>query len=273
VAERRFRAVVVDDEPVARDAVVTLLRDAPAIELVGEAGSGDEAVEVVRRLRPDLLFLDVQMPGRDGFQVLESLGPDVPRAVVFVTAFDEHALRAFEVHALDYVVKPFGRPRFDAAVARAVERLSAMEALSLQRTLASMADDRRARHDHPGELALGDAGHQPPLRRIGVRTGTRIVLVDVDTIDWVEASGDYARIHVGKASHLVLQRMNALEQALDPRTFLRVHRSVIVNVSRIRELHRESDGGGSIVLADGVRLRVARGRWEELQGALGMEAF
>jgi two-component system LytT family response regulator len=269
-----LRVVVVDDEPDARDVVRTLLAAHAGLRVVGEATNGREAVDVIRRERPDVVFLDVQMPDLDGFGVIEALGADVPRGVVFVTAHDEHAVRAFDLHALDYVLKPFGRPRFDAAVARAVERLSAMEALSLQRTLASMADDRRARHDHPGELSLGDATHQPStLRRIGVRTGTKIVLVDVETIDWVEASGDYARIHVGKASHLVLQRMNALEQALEPRTFLRIHRSVIVNVTRIRELHRESDGGGSIVLADGVRLRVARGRWEELQGALGMEAF
>jgi two-component system LytT family response regulator len=147
----------------------------------------------------------------------------------------------------------------------------------MQRTLASMAVDRRSRHDEAGELSLGDAAREPArhpsLRRIGVRTGARITLVDVESIDWVEASGDYARIHVGKASHLVLQRMNALEQALEAGAFVRIHRSVIVNVGRIRELHREPDGAGSIVLTDGVRLRVARGRWEALQAALEMEAF
>ncbi|MEO8564485.1 MAG: LytTR family DNA-binding domain-containing protein [bacterium] len=279
-----LRVVVVDDEPDARDVVRTLLAAHEQLRVVGEATNGREAVELIRRERPDVVFLDVQMPDLDGFGVLEALGDDVPRGVVFVTAHDEHAIRAFDLHALDYVLKPFGRPRFDAAVARAVERLSAMEALSLQRTLASMADDRRARHDDPGELSLADGVHteQPgerdalrhsALRRIGVRTGTKITLVDVESIDWVEAQGDYARIHVGKASHLVLQRMNALEQALEAGTFLRIHRSVIVNVGRIRELHRESDGGGSIVLSDGVRLRVARGRWEELQVSLRMEAF
>jgi two-component system, LytTR family, response regulator len=276
-----LRVVVVDDEPDARDVVRTLLAAHAQLRVVGEATNGREAVEVIRRERPDVVFLDVQMPDLDGFGVLEALAGDVPRGVVFVTAHDEHAVRAFDLHALDYVLKPFGRPRFDAAVARAVERLSAMEALSLQRTLASMAHDRHARHDDPGELSLGDplrdaepaAAPAAPLRRIGVRTGTKITLVEVESIDWVEALGDYARIHAGKASHLVLQRMNVLEQALEPGTFLRIHRSVIVNVGRIRELHRESDGGGSIVLVDGVRLRVARGRWEELQLALEMRAF
>ena len=272
----RLRAVIVDDEPDARDVVRTLLGAHESIRVVGEATNGRDAVALVRRERPDIVFLDVQMPDLDGFGVLETLEDDVPRVVVFVTAHDEHAIRAFEMHALDYVLKPFGRPRFDAAVARAVERLSALDALSLQRTLASMADGRRSRHEPPSELATDAAapeapgGRPAPLRRIGVRNGSRITLVDVESIDWIAADGDYVRIHAGSARHLVLQRLHALEEALEPGTFVRIHRSVLVNVSRIRELHRESDGGGSIVLRDGVRLRVARGRWDELQAALGV---
>jgi two-component system LytT family response regulator len=271
-----LRAVIVDDEPDARDVVRTLLGAHAGIRVVGEATNGRDAVALVRRERPDLVFLDVQMPDLDGFGVLEELGEEVPRAVVFVTAHDEHAIRAFELHALDYVLKPFGRPRFDAAVARAIERLSALDALSLQRTLASMADGRRSRQEPPSELAAeaganeGPSARPAPLRRIGVRNGSRITLVDVEAIDWIEADGDYVRIHAGPARHLVLQRLHALEDALEPGAFVRIHRSVLVNVSRIRELHRESDGGGSIVLRDGVRLRVARGRWDELQGALGV---
>lgn len=271
-----LRAVIVDDEPDARDVVRTLLAAHESIRVVGEATNGRDAVALVRRERPDLVFLDVQMPDLDGFGVLEELGDEVPRAVVFVTAHDEHAIRAFELHALDYVLKPFGRPRFDAAVARAIERLSALDALSLQRTLASMADGRRSRREPPSELAAeavapdGPSTRPAPLRRIGVRNGSRITLVDVESIDWIEADGDYVRIHAGPARHLVLQRLHALEDALEPGAFVRIHRSVLVNVSRIRELHRESDGGGSIVLRDGVRLRVARGRWDELQGALGV---
>jgi two-component system LytT family response regulator len=274
-----LRAVVVDDEPDARDVVRTLLAAHSGVRLVGEATNGRQAVDVVRRERPDLLFLDVQMPDLDGFGVLEALGDAVPRGVVFVTAHDEHAIRAFELHALDYVLKPFGRPRFDAAVARAIERLDAMDALTLRRTLASMAGDRRARDEPPGELSLPHAaGDRPasraaPLRRIGVRNGSRVVVVDVDTIDWLEADGDYVRIHAGASNHLVLQRMHALEEALDPSAFVRVHRSVIVNVGRVRELHRDAEGGGSVVLKDGVRLRVSRARWGELEGALGMEAL
>ena len=272
------RALVVDDEPTAREAVATLLAEHPTVEVVGEASNGKEAVALVRRLRPDLLFLDIQMPDQDGFRVLDALGDDVPRGIVFVTAHDEHAIRAFDVHALDYVLKPFGRPRFRAAVTRALEGLRAMDALTLHRTLASMAADRLADERPPAELALADTepevkGRASPLRRIGVRNGSKITLVELDAIDWVEASGDYARIHAGKQRHLVSQRMHALERLLESREFVRVHRSLIVNVKRIRELHREPDGGGSIVLGDGVRLRVARGRWESMERALAMEEF
>jgi two-component system LytT family response regulator len=274
------RAVVVDDEPTAREVVLTLLAEHPTVRVVGEATNGKEAVSLVRQLRPDLLFLDIQMPDQDGFRVLEALGDDVPRGIVFVTAHDEHAIRAFDVHALDYVLKPFGRPRFKAAVTRALEGLRAMDALTLQRTLASMAADRQADSRPVGELTGADPSTEgdertrtTPPRRIGVRNGAKITVVDVDAIDWVEASGDYARIHAGKYTYLVSQRMHALERLLEAREFVRVHRSLIVNVKRVRELHRDPDGGGSLVLTDGVRLRVARGRWEAMERALEMEEF
>ncbi|MGH7720155.1 MAG: LytR/AlgR family response regulator transcription factor [Gemmatimonadaceae bacterium] len=264
-----------DDEPDAREVVITLLASHPQVEVIGQATNGREAVALIRRTRPDLLFLDIQMPDKDGFGVLEALGDDVPRGIVFVTAHDEHAIRAFDVHALDYVLKPFGRPRFAAAVTRALERLTALDALSLRRTLDSMAGDRRAGDGVASELSLGgderSDARQAPVRRIGVRTGNRVLIVHVETVDWIEAFGDYARIHVGKQVHLVSQRMRALERALEGAEFVRVHRSLIVNVARIRELHRESDGSGTIVLHDGVRLRVARGRWDSLQSALEME--
>jgi two-component system LytT family response regulator len=274
------RAVVVDDEPSGREAVTTLLAEHPVIQVVGEASNGKEAVQLVRRLRPDLVFLDIQMPDQDGFRVLEELGDDVPRGVVFVTAHDEHAIRAFDVHALDYVLKPFGRPRFRAAVVRALDGLRAMDALTMQRTLASMAADRSADVRTAGELSLpepssetGGKGKASVPRRIGVRNGAKITLVEVESIDWVEASGDYARIHAGKHRYLISQRMHALERLLEAREFVRVHRSLIVNVKRVRELHRDADGGGTLVLSDGVRLRVARGRWEAMERALEMEEF
>ena len=268
---RRWRAVVADDEPVAREAVLTLLREEPRVEVVAEAASGDDAVELVRRLRPDLLFLDVQMPGRDGFAVLEALGDEVPRGVVFVTAFDEHAVRAFEVHALDYVVKPFGRPRFGRAVARAVERLEAEDALSLRSTLETLLQARRSTAEPAGQLSRARTnadGAAKPAERLAVRTGARVLLLPVGEIDWVESDGDYARIHAGGKAHHVTARMNALEDLLPPERFLRIHRSLIVCLDRVSELLRDEDGGGVVVLRSGVRLRVARSRWSVLEEAL-----
>jgi two-component system, LytTR family, response regulator len=264
-AHRRFRAVVADDEPAARGAVVTLLRDAVSVDVVGEAASGEETVAVVRRLHPDLLFLDIQMPGGDGFRVLESLGADVPRGVVFVTAFDEHAVRAFEVHALDYLVKPFGKPRFDAAVARAVRRLEADAALDLRGTLEALLAGRRGDLESAGTLAPEGP---PRPERLAVRVGSRVVLVPVSDVEWIESEGDYARIHAAGRSHLVSTRLHVLEGRLDSRRFLRVHRSVIVSLARVSELHRDDDGGGTAVLRSGVRLRVSRGRWDDLERAL-----
>ena len=266
----RIRALVVDDEPAARQAILTLLEDEPGVQVVGEAGNGVEAVERIRALRPELLFLDVQMPDRDGFQVLEALGSEVPPGLVFVTAYDRHALRAFEVHALDYVLKPFGRPRFRAAVTRALERLRAHHALELQRTLQRMTESLRERTGPVGAL-FGSAGEEPSRPgRLGVRTGARTVMVDVDTIDWIEACGDYVRLHAGPARHLIGGSMQELESRLDPRSFVRIHRSLIVNLRRVRELQRDPDGGGRAVLKDGVGLRVARGRWDALEAALGI---
>jgi two-component system LytT family response regulator len=239
------RAVVADDEPSAREAVLTFLAAEPAITVVGVASNGNETIDVVRKLQPELLFLDIQMPDADGFRVLHELGPDVPRGVVFVTAHDEHAVRAFEVHALDYVLKPFGRPRFHAAVARAIERLCELDKATLRSTIDAM-------------------------QRVVVRTGSKVILVPVEDIRWIEACGDYVRVHTADESHLVDERMHALERSLDTKQFLRIHRSCIVRLDYVTELHRESDGGGTIIVRGNIRLRVARGRWQALEHALGV---
>lgn len=273
VNETVFRAVVVDDEPTAREAVFTFLREVAAIEVVGHAGSGSEALRIVRATAPDLLFLDVRMPDRDGFDVLEALGDDVPRGVILVTAFSEFAQRAFDVHAVDYVTKPFGRPRFMAAVERALTRLRAEAALSTKTTLESLVQslrfDRDAVADGPLLTAI-DSG-EGWIRRIGVKLGSKTTLVDVDDIDWVEADGDHVRLHVGSRVHLLNSGMAHMERTLGPERFVRVHRSAIVNISRVDVLHRESDGGGSVNLKTGVRLRVARSRWCQLEERLGLQ--
>lgn len=266
------RAVVVDDEPAAREAIRTFLATLPPVQVVGEAGNAGDAIDVVRAERPDLLFLDVQMPDNDGFWVLDALGDDVPAGVVLVTAHDEYAQRAFEVHAVDYVMKPFGRPRFVEAVARALRRLEAEEALGMRETLRSLVQSVRRGGDGPASLLRppsdGLQGAMPA--RLGVRVGSRTTLVELADIDWVEADRDLVRVHVGGRVHLVAGRMRDFEDALDPSRFLRVHRSAIVNLERVGVLDREKDGGGSVVLSSGVRLRVARGRWEALEKALGL---
>lgn len=267
-----IRAVVVDDEPTARAAVLTFLAEVEDIEVVGQAGNGNEAIEVIRSATPDLLFLDVRMPDRDGFEVLEALGDDVPRGVVLVTAHGEFAQRAFDIHAVDYVTKPFGRPRFLAAVNRAMTRLRAEEALTARSTLESLVQSLRLDRDSPADGTLvPDAG--PPgsgVRRIGVRMGARTVLVDVGDIDWVEADGDHVRLHVGERIHLLSSTLSRVGHTLGDSGFVRIHRSAIVNLSRVDVLHRDPDGGGSLLLSSGVRLRVARSRWEALEERLGL---
>jgi two-component system LytT family response regulator len=211
------------------------------------------------------------MPDLDGFDLLEKLGDDVPRGIVFVTAHDEHALRAFDVHALDYVLKPFGRPRFDTAVARAIHRLEADDAATLQRTIASVVEGR---HATLAALLADALGPDSPARRparFAVRQSGRTVMIDLDRLDWIEADRDYARLHSEGRTWLVAERMNVLEQRLDATLFLRIHRSTIVNLARIREIQRAEDGGGIVVLEDGVRLRVARNRWSELERVLSLQ--
>ncbi len=273
-----IRAVIADDEPSAREVIRGFVQRDPRLEIVGEATHGDEAVQRVRELGPDLLFLDVQMPDRDGFGVLEALGDDVPRGVVFVTAHDEYALRAFEVHALDYLLKPFGHARFREAVERALRRLAGEVALDMRRTLETLIEGQRDRWGDAGTLVEGTAereakaGGVGPVSpaRIGVRRGTRTILVNIADIEWIEAADDFCRLHVGPESHLVASRMHELESRLPSDVFFRIHRSAIVNLARIAELRREPDGGGLAVLEAGVRLRVARSRWEDLERALGL---
>ena len=270
--EGPIRAVVVDDEPAARDAVKTLLAEVPRVEIVGEAGTGAEAIREVQALEPDLLFLDIQMPDLGGFEVLETLGDRVPRGVVLVTAHDEYAQQAFEVRALDYVMKPFGRPRFLAAVERAVRRLDAEDALSLRETLRSLIQGARvAPAPEAAPVEWSDEGEGKPPLRLGVKVGTRTLLVRVEDIDWVEADRDVIKVHAGDRMHVASGTMRDFETLVAGGRFHRIHRSTIVNLDRIGVLDRDRDGGGSVVLTSGVQLRVARGRWEELERALGLE--
>jgi two-component system, LytTR family, response regulator len=244
------RTLIVDDEPLARRGLRVRLARRPGVEVVGECASGRAAVEAIRALAPDLVLLDVQMPGLDGFAVVDAataaVGVDAMPVVVFVTAHDEHALRAFEAQALDYVLKPIAAARLDRALDRAERRVA----------------ERRERRERA-------ADPEAPLDRFLVTRGGRVVVVPVDVVDWIEADGDYVRLHVGRDRHLLRETMGRLEARLDPRRFVRIHRSVICNVDRIAELHPHLNREYVVVLHDGTRLKLSRSYRDRLDTRLG----
>lgn len=235
-----LRSLIVDDEPLARRRLRTLLRAEPQIEVIGEADDGPEAVRAVRERSPDLLFLDVQMPGLDGFEVLEEIGVERAPAVIFVTAYDQYALRAFDAHAVDYLLKPFDRGRLREAVRRAV-RLAASD--DVQERLRSL---------------LADALAHRPLRRLMVKSAGRIYFVSTDEIDWLEAAGHYVELHAGPHSHLVRDTIANLASRLDGAQFARVARGAIVRLDQIRELQPGFHGDMDVVLKTGATLRASR---------------
>jgi two-component system, LytTR family, response regulator len=239
-AARKIRTIVVDDEPLARSNISILLRAEPQIEIVAECGSGAEALEKIRSAMPDLVFLDVQMPECDGFDVLELLGKDLPPAIVFVTAYDQYALRAFEAGALDYLLKPFDNSRFGRALERAKEKIF------------------RA-HGNPKKL-----------ERLAIKGIGQVAFVKVSEIDWIEAADYYACLHVGAKTHLLRRSMAELEVELDPAIFCRVHRSTIVNLERVRGLKLSEDGEYDVLLESGARLRLSRRYRKQLQLRLGV---
>lgn len=238
-----IRALIVDDEPLAREKIRTLLADDSEIEVVGECGDGRSAAIAIMKHDPDLIFLDVQMPELDGFAALDAVqGVRLP-IVIFVTAYDEYALKAFDVHALDYLLKPFDRARFTAALARAKKRVR--------------RDRRPGDRDSALEL-LSELGRErmgTRLDRLVVKARGRVFFVQVDEIDWFEAAGNYVELHVGSESHLIRSTMKALEERLDPSRFLRVHRSAIVNISRIQHIEPWSSGEFLITLRSGATVR------------------
>ena len=264
--EKKVRALIVDDEPLARQNIRLLLEADPEVEIVGEVGDGAAAVKAVRRLSPDLVFLDIQMPEMSGFDVLAALDAERLPAVVFVTAFDRYALRAFEVHALDYLLKPFDDARFEKALRQAKSQIKGREIGRLSERLLALLDERDARGP-----AVADAGRAPArnyLKRLLVKTAGRVFFLKADDIDWIEAADYYVKLHVGRKGHLLREAMSELEARLDPDKFLRIHRSTIVNLDRIRELSPLPGGEYTVVLHDGTELRLSRSRREQLQSWL-----
>lgn len=250
----KIRTLIVDDEPLAREGVRLHLEEHPDFEVVGECGSGEEAVKKIETEDPDLVFLDVQMPGLDGFGVLESIGIDRLPAVVFVTAYDQFALRAFEAHALDYLLKPFEAERFAKALDRVRSQL---------RVQTNNAFDERLRN-----LLASLGAKENYLERMVARTNGKILIIRVQDVDWIEAAANYVRVHIGQKQFLVRETMTNLETRLDPEKFLRIHRSIIVRKDRIKELEPLFQGDYSVVLNDGTRLTSSRGYREKIQSFL-----
>jgi two-component system LytT family response regulator len=246
----KIRVLIVDDEPPARDLIATLLQKEPDVEVVGECTNGRGAVAGIKSLCPDLVFLDVRMPGLDGFGVLAEVPADHWPMIVFVTAYDEHAVRAFEVHALDYLLKPFEYERLREAVQRARRKLSERNGASEQTRLLALLEDLQRKGQS--------------WDRVVVRDGSRATFLKPDEIDWIEAEGNYLRLHCGAKSHLLRETMNAAEGRLAARKFLRVSRSALVNLERIQEWQPLFHGDSVLVLSDGTRLTVSRVYREKL---------
>ena len=252
---KKIRVLIADDEPLARERLTSLLATEPDVDLVAQATDGEEAATAIHDHAPDLVFLDVQMPQMDGFEVIETVGTDKMPLVIFVTAYDQHALKAFQVRALDYLLKPFDRERFRDALQRARKQLERDETGDLGRRLLALVKDLRR--------------DQPRAERLVVKSGGRLFFLRTDEIDWVEAAGNYVRLHVGPSSHLLRETMNAIEGRLDPEKFFRIHRSRIVNMERIQELQPWLNGEYAVLLRTGTRLTLSRGYREKLQDRLG----
>jgi two-component system LytT family response regulator len=256
--------LIVDDEPLARQRLEDLLHDAPDVEIVGAADDGVEAISAIRALAPDLVFLDIQMPGATGLEVVAQVGAEHMPATVFVTAFDQHALRAFEVAAVDYLVKPFDDERFAQALARARERVRLRDVEeATRRLLAALGHP-----DRPASAAAA-AAKGAWADRIAVESRGETRLVPVEAIEYVTASGPYAELHVGAQTHLVRERMQELERRLDPARFVRIHRSAIVALDRVESLRQRRGGELTVRLRGGQELAVSRSRRRELEARLG----
>ena len=252
---KTIRTVIADDEPLARQTIRTLLSADPQVYVVGEARNGAEALEAISKPGVDLLFLDIRMPGLNGFEVLEAAGDTAP-AIIFVTAYDEYAVEAFRAEALDYLLKPFEDARFYQVLARAKEHLETLEWSAVGRRLSGALQ-----HQPPTQ----DGG---PLNRIVIRSGNRISIVPARDLDWIESADNYVVLHVGAKSHLIRQTMQELISSLDPSRFLRVHRSAAINLDRVRELRIESHGEAMAVLETGAQVKVSRYRRQTLEEAL-----
>jgi len=250
-----IRTLVVDDESLARERLCDMLAADPQIQIIAECANGQEAIEAIQLHSPDLVFLDVEMPGIDGFGVLEALPRESIPTTIFVTAYDQYAVRAFEVYALDYLLKPFDQERFEKALARARTHISSQRNDALSQRILSALEEIKTRPVH--------------LERLVIKMNGHVFFIKAEEIDWLEAEGNYVRLHAGKESYLLRDTISALESQLDPKKFIRVHRSAIVNIDRITELQPWFHGEYRIILTEGVQLTLSRTYREKLHELLG----
>jgi two-component system, LytTR family, response regulator len=267
-AHKNLRVLIVDDEPLARQRLEDLLNQEEGVEIVGTADNGDAAIEAIRDWKPDLLFLDVQMPGKTGLDVVREVGPDAMPATIFVTAYDQYALKAFEMAAVDYVVKPFDDERFEQAFRRARRMVELEEVGRLRSQLLAVLQGGA-----PASATAsprGDGGRPEYLERIAVETKGQVRVVPVKQIDYIMASGPYAELYVGDKRYIIRERMQTLEERLDPNRFFRIHRSAIVRLDLVETLLRNPGGDYALQLKGGARLKVSRSRFEELEKRMGL---
>lgn len=264
----RLRVLIADDELLARKRLQDLLEDEEDVEVVAAVTDGRAAAKAIRELEPDLVFLDVQMPGLTGVEVVDDVGPERMPVTIFVTAYDQYLLRAFEVAALDYLLKPFDDERFEQAFARARRMIELEEVGRTTRKLLSLLGRSTGGGSQPEEP--GETPAPGYLERLAVEMRGQVRVVPVDTIDYIEASGPYAEIHVGDKTYVIRERMQTLADRLDPSRFFRIHRSAIVRIDRIEVLLRSSGGDYAVRLKGGTELSVSRSRREELEEKLGM---
>ncbi len=258
-SDRVLRVLIVDDESLARETLRLLLAGHAGVEIVGECDNGRDAVTLIRGETPDLVFLDIQMPEMNGFEVIKTIGLEAMPVTVFVTAYDQYALRAFEAQALDYLLKPFDDERFEQALDRARRQIERASVGTLDTRLSELVD----------RLAAASPTDPHPLDRIMIRERSAMYFVKTDEIDWIEAAGDYVNIMAGGKAHLVRETMNGMVEKLDPAMFLRIHRSYIVHIDRIKEVQPYFHGDYLLLLRDGTTLKLSRRYWEPLERRLG----
>lgn len=259
----KIRTLIVDDEPLAREGILTLLAGDPEVEVIGTCADGQTAVQAIRTKRPDLVFLDVQMPKRDGFGVLAELKREEQPQVIFVTAYDQYAIQAFEAHAIDYLLKPFRDARFAAALARAKGEIRKARYLGMGKKLEELLESlQTAAPREPARLPVSPA---EPADRVVLKTGNDIHFIKLADIIWVEAQADFVKVHTTGAAQLVRETLQSLEQRLDPVKFLRIHRSSLVNLEHVKKVTPALYGDYTVLLSDDTKLRLSRRNRDKLK--------